>query len=91
MALNFGIPSGWEIINERLSGAADAIGSYDHLDIRDNGARWFFGLPAGRFKTFTIGLRAAYSGTYVLPSTVCTDMYHPAVSAATANSKATVK
>ena len=91
MALNFGIPSGWEIINERLSGAADAIGGYDHLDIRDNGARWFFGLPAGRFKTFTIGLRAAYSGTYVLPSTVCTDMYHPAVSAATADGKATVK
>ena len=90
LALSLAIPSGWEIINDRLTGAVTEEDGYDHLDIRDVRADWFFGLPAGRYKTFSIGLRAAYEGSFVLPATVCADMYQPAVSASTADGKAVV-
>ena len=91
LALSLAIPSGWEIINERLTGAVTEEDGYDHLDIRDTRADWFFGLPAGRFKTFSIGLRAAYEGSYVMPATVCQAMYEPAISASTPDGVAVVK
>ena len=91
LALSLAIPSGWEILNERLSGASDGSDGYDHLDIRDTRADWFFALPAGRYKTFTLGLRAAYVGSFVLPAVTCQDMYMPGVSAATVDGVAVVK
>ena len=90
LALNFGIPSGWEIVNDRLTGGNTADDGYDYKDIRDDRVLWYFGLPAGRSKTFTVQLRAAYEGTYVLPAVVCEAMYEPAVSAATASGTAVV-
>lgn len=90
LALSLAIPSGWEILNDRMSGVDEQDG-YDHLDIRDTRADWFFALPAGRHKSFSIGLRAAYTGTFVLPATVCQDMYLPGVSAATVDGVAVVK
>lgn len=90
LALSLPIASGWEIRNERLSGGMeDEV--YDHLDIRDTQANWFFALPAGRSKSFSIGLRAAYSGSFVLPSIQCQDMYLMGVGAATADGTAVVK
>ena len=88
LSLSFGIPSGWEIVNDRMAGAGEE--GYDHKDIRDLRVDWFFGLPAGRFKTFTVQLRAAYEGTYVLPATVASAMYKPAVNGCTASGKAVV-
>ena len=90
LALNFGIPSGWEIVNERLQGGSVAEDGYDYKDIRDDRVNWFFALPAGRSKTFTVQLRAAYEGSYVLPAVVCEAMYDPAVNASTASGKAVV-
>ena len=90
LALTLGIPSGWEIVNERLTGAASAEDGYDFKDIRDDKVLWYFGLPAGRSKTFQVQLRAAYEGSYVLPAVVCEAMYNPAVSAATASGSASV-
>ena len=88
LSLSFGIPSGWEIVNDRMAGAGED--GYDHKDIRDLRVDWFFGLPAGRFKTFTVQLRAAYEGTYVLPATVASAMYKPAVNGCTASGTAVV-
>ena len=88
LSLSFGIPSGWEIVNDRMAGAGEE--GYDHKDIRDLRVDWFFGLPAGRFKTFTVQLRAAYEGTYVLPATVASAMYKPAVNGCTASGTAVV-
>ena len=90
LALNFPVASGWEIQNERLTGGASADSGYDHKDIRDDRVNWFFGLPAGRTKTFTVQLRAAYEGRYMLPSVVAEAMYEPAVQAATASGIAVV-
>ena len=88
ISLSFGVPSGWEIVNERMTGAADE--GWDHKDIRDLRVDWFFGLPAGRFKTFTVQLRAAYEGTYVLPACVASAMYQPTVNGCTASGVAVV-
>ena len=88
LALSFAVPSGWEIMNERMAGAAEG---YDHKDIRDTAVRWYFALPAGRYKSFTVQLRAAYEGRYALPATVCEAMYEPTVNASTAAGVAAVK
>jgi hypothetical protein len=90
LALNFGIPSGWEIVNDRLQGGKLAEDGYDYKDIRDDRVNWFFALPAGRSKTFSVQLRAAYEGSYVLPAVVCEAMYDPTVNASTASGKAVV-
>ena len=90
LALTLGVPSGWEIVNDRLTGGKAADDGYDYKDIRDDKVLWFFGLPAGRSKTFTVQLRAAYEGAYVLPAVVCEAMYDPSVNASTASGSASV-
>jgi hypothetical protein len=90
LALSCRIPSGWEIQNDRLMGGAGDEGGYDHKDIRDDRVNWFFGLPAGKVKTFTVQLRAAYEGSFALPAIVCEAMYQPSINASTASGKAVV-
>ena len=82
LALNLGIPAGWEIVNERLTGGAGADDGYDYKDIRDDRVLWYFSLPAGRSKSFSAQMRAAYAGTYALPAVQVEAMYDPTVSAA---------
>ena len=89
LALSLNVPSGWEIVNDRMAGGAED--GYDHKDIRDNAVRWYFGLPAGRFKTFSVQLRAAYEGRFVLPAATVEAMYEPGVAAATAPGVALVQ
>ncbi len=89
LALTQPVPSGWEILNDRLLGGASED-SYDHKDIRDDRVNWFFDLPEGKTKTFTIQYRAAYEGVYTLPSVTCEAMYEPAVNAATGSGLAAV-
>ena len=89
LALSLRIPSGWEIQNDRLTGG-DETGGYDYKDIRDDRVNWFFGLPAGKVKTFTVKLRAAYEGTFTLPAITCEAMYQPAINASTASGTAVV-
>ncbi|MBO4818303.1 MAG: alpha-2-macroglobulin [Bacteroidales bacterium] len=91
LALSQMIPSGWEIINERLSGAVVASqNSYDYNDIRDDRSIWYFSLPRGTSKTFKLRLRAAYEGQYTLPSITCEAMYNSLCSAATASGSTAV-
>ena len=90
LALSIPIPSGWEIVNDRLTTGASDESGYDHKDIRDDRVNWFFALPAGRYKTFTVQLRAAYEGRYTLPAVVCEAMYNPAVNAAVPGGQTTV-
>ena len=89
LALSMGIPSGWEILNERLMGGAGEEG-YDYKDVRDLAVNWYFALPAGHSKTFSVQLRAAYEGKFVLPAAVCEAMYEPLISACTASGTAVV-
>ena len=88
MALTYAIPSGWEIWNDRLYGTADS--GYDNYDIRDDSANLYFGLKKGGFKNIKIRLRAVYPGNYILPPTLCEDMYNPGCRAMTSNRRVTV-
>ena len=90
MALSLGIPSGWEIVNDRMTGSTLQEDGYDYKDIRDDRVDWFFGLPAKRSKTFRVQLRAAYEGSYILPAVVCQAMYEPTLNANTASGTAVV-
>ena len=89
LALTERIPSGWEILNQRMRGDS-AEGYADYSDIRDDRCNWFFDLPHQMSKTFTLRLRAAYEGSFVLPSVTCSAMYNPQVAAHTASGTASV-
>jgi hypothetical protein len=89
LALSERIPSGWEILNDRLRSGADE-GISDRRDIRDDRCDWFFDLPHGASKTFKLKLRAAYEGSFILPAVTCSAMYDPHVAANTASGKASV-
>ena len=82
LALSESIPSGWEIQNDRMRGGT-VEGDAAYRDIRDDRCDWFFDLSHGASKTFSLKLRAAYEGTYTLPSVTCSAMYNPQVSANT--------
>ena len=89
MALTLAVPSGWEIWNERLMNEA-AAGDLKHLDIRDDRICWYFGLKAGETREFAIRLRAAWCGEFVLPATVCEDMYDTSCRAVLSNRRVKV-
>ena len=84
MALTYAIPSGWEIWNERLTGGEESQGA-TYTDIRDSRISWYFAIEQGQTKEFAVRLRAAYGGQFVLPPTICEDMYSPSCRANTAN------
>lgn len=90
LALCYAVASGWEIWNERLVGGANNLGT-TYTDIRDERISWYFSLGANESRCFTVRLRAAYAGTFILPPTVCEDMYNTACRATTSNSKTIVK
>jgi len=89
LALSERVPSGWEILNDRLRGGAGE-GEADYRDIRDDRCNWFFDLPHGKSRTFNLKLRAAYEGVYTLPAITCSAMYDPHVAANTVSGSATV-
>lgn len=89
MALTLAVPSGWEIWNERLMDEA-AAGNLKHLDIRDDRICWYFGMKAGETREFAVRLRAAWCGEFVLPATVCEDMYDTSCRAVLSNRRVEV-
>ena len=84
MALTYAVPSGWEIWNERLIGGEESQGT-TYTDIRDSSISWYFAIEQGQTKEFAVRLRAAYGGQFVLPPTICEDMYNPSCRANTSN------
>jgi len=68
-------PSGWEIYNDRLTGAVAE--TFDYRDIRDDRVLTYFNLGAGESATFRIRLQAAYRGRFYLPAVSCQAMYEP--------------
>ena len=89
IALSEIIPSGWEILNDRLRGGEEEDENV-YRDIRDDRCNWFFDLRSGESRTVVLKLRAAYEGTYTLSSVTCSAMYDPHVFANTASGSAKV-
>ncbi|MFV0266586.1 MAG: alpha-2-macroglobulin family protein [Draconibacterium sp.] len=81
MVLSVLVPSGWEILNKRLSDAPQSDANYEYQDIRDDRIYTYFDLDMGKQKTFTFYLNAAYKGEFYLPPVSCEAMYDNSVNA----------
>jgi alpha-2-macroglobulin len=76
LALTTIFPSGWEIMNRRISDMPDASpAGYDYQDIRDDRVYTYFGLNPGETRNFRFALNATYEGRFLLPAIVCEAMY----------------
>lgn len=83
MALTQIFPSGWEIINTRLSDNSgdNSESKYTYRDIRDDRVLTYFNIPVRRTLTYQVLLNASYLGRYYLPSVSCAAMYDDDISA----------
>lgn len=84
LALSQVFPSGWEILNSRISGFSNLTSSIpEYQDIRDDRVYTYFDLNKGTSKTYRIQLNAAYEGRYYLPTISCEAMYDNSIQART--------
>ncbi len=77
MALTQVFPSGWEVLNTRMSNIERFSGSAtpDYQDIRDDRVYTYFDINRKSTQIYTIQLNAAYEGRYYLPTVSCEAMY----------------
>lgn len=80
LALTYSVPSGFEIINERLTGNAAMPGA-DNVNIRDDSFLVYFSLDQNRSKTFKFRCNAAFRGEYMIPAIRCSAMYDNGIQA----------
>lgn len=80
LALSYLVPSGFEIINERLTGNAAMPGA-ENVDIRDDRFYVYFSLDQNQSKTFKFRCNAAFRGEYMLPAINCSAMYDNSIQA----------
>lgn len=86
MVLTQIFPSGWEIINTRLSDNEGMLTSspYTYRDIRDDRVLTYFDLKKRETRTYQVLLNASYTGRYYLPAISCEAMYSDVIQAQTA-------
>ena len=75
LALSYYLPSGWELVNERMSGD-DSNSGAKHIDYRDDRAYIYFDLAPKSEKAFVLKANATYEGNYMIPAVRCEDMYN---------------
>jgi hypothetical protein len=82
LALSQVFPSGWEIVNMRLTDdAGPATSPFTFQDIRDDRVYTYFNLAKGATVTYRTLLNATYAGRYFLPQVSCEAMYDNEVQA----------
>jgi alpha-2-macroglobulin len=83
MAISQVFPSGWEILNTRMSNVANFENTDVpvYQDIRDDRVYTFYETWYNKSKTFRIQLNAAYIGRFYLPSVTSEAMYDNTVNA----------
>jgi alpha-2-macroglobulin len=77
-------PSGWEIMNDRMSALpVTGTSAMDYQDIRDDRVFTYFDLWGGGDvqRMYKVQLNAAYAGRYYLPTVACEGMYDSRVRA----------
>ncbi|MEL6863868.1 MAG: hypothetical protein AAFP19_05590 [Bacteroidota bacterium] len=83
MALTQIFPSGWEIMNTRMSNVGN-LGNANiptYADIRDDRVYSYFNISSNNSKTYRVQLNAAYQGRFYLPSIDCEAMYDNSIHA----------
>jgi uncharacterized protein YfaS (alpha-2-macroglobulin family) len=84
LALSQVFPSGWEIMNARMSEmamAATKASEFTYQDVRDDRVLTYFDLAPGETKTFRVLLMATYKGRFYLPPRQCEAMYDHSINA----------
>ncbi len=83
MALTQIFPSGWEILNTRMTNVERFSNSNkpEYQDIRDDRVYSYFDINQKAKHTYTIQLNAAYEGRYYLPTVSCEAMYDNTIAA----------
>ncbi len=90
LALSYLVPSGFEIINDRLTGNVNAWPGAENVDIRDDRFYVYFSLQENQTKTFKFRCNAAFQGTYMLPAIQCSAMYDNSIQAVLPGGKVTI-
>lgn len=76
LALTYTVPSGWEILNDRMIEATtNEVNNYEYKDIRDDKVMYYFGLAPNQTKTFKIPVSATFAGKFYHPAVYCEAMY----------------
>ena len=83
IALSQIFPSGWEILNPRMTGTEGAFNSSpsDYQDVRDDRVYTYFDLRENATHTYYVQLNATYPGRYFLPGSFAQAMYDNTISA----------
>lgn len=83
MALTQIFPSGWEIINTRLSDNEGALTSapFTYRDVRDDRVFTYFNIRENETLIYRVLLNASYIGKYYLSAVQCEAMYNNNISA----------
>ena len=84
VALTSIIPSGWEIVNLRLTGEQPPqwinrmnLSEGEYMDIRDDRINWFFDLNGRREQRFGVKINPTFIGEFWLPPVSVETMYSP--------------
>ena len=75
IALTQILPSGWEIINNRLNEERATTNNFEYQDVRDDRVMTYFDLNPGQKMTIEIRVNNSYAGKYYLPGTLVEAMY----------------
>ncbi len=82
IALTLPIPTGWEILNERVGSATYSdSNAFDYQDIRDDAIYTYFSLEESEGKVFNFSGTVTHSGAYSIPAIFAEAMYDDSYSA----------
>ncbi len=83
MALSQIFPSGWEILNARMTGGEGAFksSSSTYQDVRDDRVYTYFDINENETLTYYVQLNASYLGRYFMPGTYASAMYDNSINA----------
>ena len=83
IALNQIFPSGWEILNARMTGGEGEYKSsfFTYQDVRDDRVYTYFNIGERETLTYYVQLNAAYLGRYFMPGTFAAAMYDNSIAA----------
>ncbi|MEM5946999.1 MG2 domain-containing protein [Spirochaetia bacterium 38H-sp] len=86
IALSLIVPSGWEILNQRLFETAITKNqsSFSYQDIRDDRIYTFFDIEPKEKKNYVFLTTAAYEGEFFFPSVLVEEMYNHEIRAESA-------
>ena len=93
LALSFKVPSGWELINDRLftTSSTASTDKFTYQDFKDDRVYTFFDLDKNESKRFYFKSKASLKGNFFLPSISCENMYDGHVYARTASGRCRIK